>query len=94
MKNRLIKAISYAYPTSKAAKELGFEKTGCYYVQQTLYNIEDSGQFSTFPAHNGEGYLNPDDPDLISFFNECEGEVCKYFLRHGNAAALLAIAGT
>lgn len=94
MKNRLIKAISYAYPTSKNAELLGFPKEGCWYVSQTLYNVGGSGQFSTLPAHNGEGYLNPDDPDLISFFNECEGEVCKYFLKHGNAAALLAIAGS
>lgn len=94
MKNKMVKSIAYAYPTSKNAELLGFPKEGCWYVSQTLYNIEGSGQFSTFPAHNGEGYATPDDPDLISFFKECEGDICKHFLKNGNFAALRAITGT
>lgn len=85
------KSIAYAFPTSTMAKELGFDKTGCFYVQQTAHNIEGSGQAKTFAAHNAEGFAKPNDPDLVAFYHETEGKICPHFLRHGNTEALRAI---
>jgi hypothetical protein len=85
----IYKSIAYAYPTSIAASELGYYKDGCYFVQ--IRNHHD-GEITTTIEHNCEGYKNPDDPDLISFFNETEGTICPYFAEHGNASALKALA--
>lgn len=91
MKNELFKSIAYAYASSPQAIALGYGKTGCYYVQHRLMNIEGSGQYSTFAAHNGEGYAKANDSDLISFYLESDGKPCLMFLRHGNQDALNAI---
>lgn len=85
------KRIAYAFPTSQSAKELGFGEVGCWFVQQTILDIEGSGQCSTFTAHNTEGFKDPDDPDLISLFGEFGGDVCPSFMAHGNKRALAAI---
>lgn len=87
----ITKAIAYAFPTSNNAKHLGFEKEGCYHVEITHINIEGSGQCQTFMPHNAEGFLQPDDKDLIAIFNETEGDICPHFLKYGNAKALDAI---
>lgn len=75
---KIYKSIAYAYPTSPAAKELGYNDTGCYYV--TTRNV---GGIAT-RAHNCEGYLQPNDSDLLAFFNETEGDICPMFLKYAN----------
>lgn len=74
-KEKLYKEIAYAYPSSTNAEKLGFAKTGCFYVQHTFINIENSRQCRTVIAHNSEGFLNRNDPDLIALFNEHEGDI-------------------
>lgn len=90
--NKIYKAIEFAYPTSTTAKRLDKAETGCWFVNQCFIGIEGSDQCKTAMAHNCEGYDAPDDPDLISFFFECEGELDPSFMRRGNQDALLAIA--
>jgi hypothetical protein len=91
VKNKLYKSIAFAYPSSISAELLGFTKTGCWFVQHTLTNIEGSGQSKTFIAHNCEGFTAPDNPDLISLYHEYEGTPEPSFIRHGNEKALKAI---
>ena len=43
-KNIKTKSIVYAYPTSQRATENGYAKTGCYYIEKGLINVEGSGQ--------------------------------------------------
>lgn len=76
------KSIAYAYPTSPMAKELGFNDTGCYYVKSRI-----AGGFDSI-EHNCEGYLQPNDADLLSFFKETEGDICPMFLRYANPETL------
>jgi len=80
------KSIAYAFPTSPMARELGFNDTGCFYVQLRKDN------HTAGAAHNCEGFLSPDDSDLIAFYHECEGVICPYFKQYGNVHALRAIA--
>lgn len=88
---KIIKSIAWAFPTSTTSERMGMSETGCFYVQQTFLNIENSGQCRTFAAHNGEGYLSPIDPDLLSFFHETEGAVCPHFKKYGNQEAKKAL---
>lgn len=85
------KDISYSYPGSPNAEQLGFGKTGCWHISQTYVDIEGSGQCRTFLPHDAEGFAEPTDPDLISLFGEYEGEPDPSFLKYGNEAALRAI---
>jgi len=70
---KIYKEIAYAYPTSYNAKELGFYKDGCFYIQHTYHNIEGSGQSKNFIAHNCEGFSDKNDPNLIALLYEYEG---------------------
>lgn len=72
------KSIAYAYPTSTNAEYFGMSATGCYYVQETMHNIEGSGQVRTgiHPQADSEGFLSVDDTDLQALFRECKGEIC------------------
>ena len=64
------KQIAHAYPTSHNAKKLGFYKTGCYYIELTHHNIEQSGQSNSFIPHDMTGFSDKHDPDLISLLSE------------------------
>jgi len=72
---KIYKEIAFAFPTSDNAKELDFYDEGCFYVQQTYHNIENSGQYRSFIAHNCEGFTDRDDPDLIALLHEYEGSI-------------------
>jgi hypothetical protein len=74
------KAIAYAYATSSAAATLDCERTGCYYVSQSVLR-EDGTWSPPYIAHGGEGYQDRQDADLLSFFSETEGDQCPF----GNA---------
>jgi len=87
----LTKSISFSFPTSPNAKTLGFYDTGCWHVEQTALNIEDSGQCKTYLPHDAEGFTSPNDPDLIALFHEYEGEPSRSFLDYGNKQALAAL---
>lgn len=88
MKTR--KAIAYAYPTSPAAEHLGMGRVGCFYLSVSV--LRDDGNWSYYkPAHNAEGYSEPDHPDLVASYTETDGEICPYFATHGNDKALSAI---
>ena len=71
---KIRKEITYSYPTSPNAKELGFYKTGCFNISVTYLDIEGSGQCRTFVPHNAEGFTQKDDPALLALFAETEGE--------------------
>jgi hypothetical protein len=88
---RVTKSIAWAFPTSTMAERMGMAETGCFYVQQTFLNIQQSGQCRTVAAHNGEGYLSPTDPDLLSFFRETVGTICPHFKKYGNQEAKEAL---
>ena len=88
---RITKSISYSSPTSPNAERLGFKTQGCYHIEQTLMNIEDSGQCRTSIPHNAEGYTDKLDSDLIAQFHETEGDVCPMFLKYGDTELLKAI---
>ncbi len=87
---KIYKAITFAYPTSPTAVDLGMSETGCWYVQQTLISNE---QCHTGAIHNAEGFTSPDHPDLIAFYHETKGEMDNSFRMYGNAAALRAVGG-
>lgn len=89
--NTYTKAIDYAFPGSTHAEKLGFSKTGCFFISQTVCNVENSGQRCHFIDDRNEGFLTPNDPGLIALFNETEGKPDWKFLRYGNPAALAAI---
>lgn len=87
---KLRKAISYAYPGSPFAKELGCEKHGAYYVQQSI--LREDGTWSPPYIEQGhDGFSDPVDPDLIQLFQEADGEPCPMFVRHGNRGQLAAL---
>ncbi len=71
--NTITKKIGYCYPTSTHAREFG--RSG-YFVECTIWNIEDSGQCRTYPdrsAMAGMVYDTADDPELLQVFEEAEG---------------------
>lgn len=71
---KIYKAITFAYANSPNAEILGFAKIGCFHIEVTYINIEDSGQCKTFMPHNAEGFENQFNLDLLSQFEETEGE--------------------
>jgi hypothetical protein len=89
MTNTIYKSISYAYPTSSMANELGFNDTGCFYVQCTAIN--EAAQAYSYTPIGSEGFLQADDKDLISYFHEVDGKVSSMFMRYGNQKAINAI---
>lgn len=86
------KSISYAYPTSQNALELGMGDEGCFYVEQAFWNIDGSGQCSIEIAHNCEGFSDKFDPDLIALYREYEGDICPDFKLYGDPRLLELIA--
>lgn len=88
--HRTRKAIAYAYPTSPAADFYG-HKDGCWYVS-TSAQRQDGSWSPNHMLEQGEGFGQPDHPDLIALYRETDGEMCPYFKSHGNAKALAAIA--
>lgn len=82
--NHKRKHIAYAYPSSTNAEHFGMGDTGCYYIEQTISNIEGSGQCSSgiHPQADSEGFLVATDPDLQSLYQEVDGE------RHSSFEAL------
>jgi hypothetical protein len=78
---KIRKAIAYAYPTSNHARELDCGKSGCYYVSQSMLR-EDHTWSPPYIAQGAEGFTNRHDPDLLAFFEECDGVQCPY----GNAS--------
>ena len=86
---RTYKAIAFAYRYSVRATELGWAKTGCWYVEQT---VVEAGNSQTGVADNCKGFDAPDHPDLITCYFATEGEMGYSFRMHGNADALKAIA--
>ena len=76
-KNKLVKRISYCSPKSALAKDFGSHG---YYVEQTLHNIEGSGQCRISPdesAYTGNVFSSIRDPELITTFKEADGLVDK-----------------
>lgn len=77
------KAITYAYPTSLAAKYFGYAKEGCFYIQLTHVDTESAYSEA---APGSEGFLTVTDPDLKSLFAEYNYEVepqsLKYHLEY------------
>lgn len=71
---KIIKSITFAFPSSTNAGILGFSKTGCFHIEVTYINIENSGQCKTFMPHNAEGFESKSDVDLLTQFAETEGE--------------------
>lgn len=69
---KIYKSISYAEPNSCIAKQLGHDKTGCYYVQQKVF-IDDVEHFRIAPS--SEGFLDPDAPELATQLHEAAGEI-------------------
>jgi hypothetical protein len=67
--------IAYAYATSTHANHFGMGKTGCYFIQLDYYREDGSIATGIHPMANSEGFLSKDDPDLISLFNEIEGDL-------------------
>lgn len=72
---KIYKEIAFAYPTSNNAKELGFYNDGCFYIEHTYHNIENSGQSKSLIAHNCEGFADRNNPDLIALLHEYEGSI-------------------
>lgn len=83
------KAIAYAFPTSQHAEDLGFAKTGCYFVQQTAER--EDGSLVTFMPHDAEGFENGTDADLVALFHEYEGEPDWSFRAYGKPEILAAV---
>ena len=81
MKNYIKKSIAFAFPSSPLATAEGFEDTGCYYIQSTLYNIEGSGQCNTSPDYQ-VGFFESIDKDLLDSFWEADGEPCQHSLKY------------
>jgi hypothetical protein len=77
---KLRKAIAYAYATSSRAEELGCEKTGCYYVSQSVLR-EDGTWSPPYIAQSHSAFQNRNDPDLLALFEETIGEPCPYWSR-------------
>ena len=80
-KNKLIKHIAYAFPSSPASKKFGFEEEGCYFIAYTLQNIEGSGQGKSFSDEQVGGFEKRDQ-DLLDSFEEANGEICKQSLKY------------
>ena len=78
------KQISYAFATSKQAEELGYGKTGCFYVEETYFNIEGSGQSNRFVSNNSEGFTDKHDPDLVQLLHETGGDLHPEALKWAN----------
>lgn len=72
-KNLIRKEIAYAFPYSPMAEKLGFEESGCYYVESHMCNIEGSGQFG-LPYPDNSGGFETIENDLIDSFHEADGE--------------------
>lgn len=87
------KSIVFAYPTSVMANHFGATRTGCYYIQESLNNIEGSGECRTgiHPQADSEAFLKADDPALIELFEQVDGDIDPAFLRYGNELALNAL---
>ena len=60
--------IAFAYPTSPNAERLGFGKTGCYYVMETVMREDRSIGVGIAPGC--EGFADRDDPDLLGLLKE------------------------
>jgi len=75
------KSIAYAFPTSQLATENEHAKTGCYYIQTGLINVEGSGQANYSPDYQ-VGFFETVDQDLLDSFDEAEGETCKHSLKY------------
>jgi hypothetical protein len=81
MKSTLYKEIGYAYPSSSKAKELGFVKKGCYFVDQFEFEDGHSKIISSkaFPAPKKHGDLNSDEARKICYYaNHLEGTFFRY----------------
>ena len=76
---KILKSISYSYPTSDNAEALGFADTGCYHISITYIGVEGSDQFTTFMPHDAEGFTDKNDPDLLALYNETEGQCAREF---------------
>ena len=81
MNNRLTKSIAYAFPGSIMAEKLCFERSGCYFIEYTLHNIEGSDQCSTYPDEQVGGFAEIEQ-DLLDSFDEADGTPCPYSLKH------------
>ena len=75
------KSIAYAFPTSQLATENDRAKTGCYYIETGLINVEGSGQANYSPDYQ-VGFFEAVDQDLLDSFDEAEGEPCKHSLKY------------
>jgi hypothetical protein len=71
---KILKEISYAYPTSENAEKLGFADTGCYHIQITYIGVEGSDQCVSFMPHDAEGFIDKNDTDLLALYEETNGE--------------------
>jgi len=81
MKSTLYKEIGYAYASSSKAKELGFAKEGCYFVDQ--FRSEDGHlkiiSSKAFRAPKKHGDLNSDEARKICYYaNHLEGTFFRY----------------
>jgi hypothetical protein len=62
------KCIDWAYPTSSAAKLLGFATTGCWHVNHT--DIEKAET-----TRKSGGYIDRNDPEMLAIFDEIDAKV-------------------
>ena len=72
--NTVTKKIAYCYPGSVYA-DITFGRSG-YFVESTIWNIEDSGQCQTYPdrsAMAGMVYDAANDPELLQVLAEADG---------------------
>ena len=68
-------AIAYAYATSTHANHFGMSKTGCYFIQVDYYRKNGSIATDIHPQASSKGFLDKNDPELISLFNEIKGDL-------------------
>lgn len=80
---KIRKSISYAYPTSTRAHELGHAKTGCYYVGQSI--LREDGTWSpdcVWPGTEGDATPDKNAQYLRDLFNEIDAEVSPYSMKY------------
>ena len=76
---KILKEISFAFPTSTNAETLGFADTGCFHISMTYVGVEGSDQCVTFMPHNAEGFTDKNAPDLLALYNETDGQCAREF---------------
>ena len=82
------KAITYAYPTSARAEELGCPESGCWFVSLSVRREDDTWS-PEWPV-DPDGFVDMNDSNLVALYHEVDADPCPFFLRYGSAAHLVA----